>query len=122
MVAGEPPYDPSLIGRIGGVRLAWEDVRGRYPHITHYRLYRIDPDEPEDPELIGQALLDPTYTDTAYDGTRSFAYAVVPAFVDSSGVEVQGVSLDHSMIMHLRPDAARFLKRNMGVGHIRWMK
>lgn len=120
--AGAPPYDSSLIGQIGGVRLAWEDVRGRYPHITHYRLYRMDPDKPENVELVGEMITENTYTDTAYDGTRSLAYAVVPAFVDSAGVEVQGVSLDHSTIMHVHPKSERFVRRNIGVGHIRWMK
>lgn len=120
--AGEPPYDPSLIGVIGGVKLAWQDIRGEYPHITHYRVYRLDPDEPQKVVLIDEVMTKTEYTDSQYDGRRSYAYAVVPAFVDGAGTEVQGVSLDHAIIMGIEPRPEQFRRQNMGVGHIRWMK
>ena len=117
-----PPYDPALVGKIASVRLEWPDIRGKFPYVTHYRLYRMDTDEPQDFLPLGGMLTKPEYTDSEYDGTRSFAYAVVPAFVDSAGVETQGVSLDHSTIMNLRPKASRFVHKNMGVGHVHWMR
>jgi hypothetical protein len=119
--AGDPPFSPDLVGRIGGVRLLWKDVRGEFPQVTHYRVYRRDPDEPQEVKLLGGMLSDPWFVDNEYDGTRSFTYAVLPAFVDSSGVEVQGVSLDHSTILNLRPNPQKFLRQNAGVGHIRWI-
>ncbi len=122
LAAKGPPYDPNLIGQIAGVRLEWEEVRGRYAHATHYRLYRMDPDEPQEFFPIGGMLTECFYVDKAYDGTRSYAYGVVPAFVDSSGVEVQGVSLDYSTLIYLRPGQKQFLKQNSGVGHVRRLK
>lgn len=120
--ADGPPYDPGLIGEIAGVRLDWTDIRGEFPFVSHYRLYRMDPDQPQEFYPIGGMLTDPTYIDVDYDGRRSYAYAVIPAFVDSAGVETQGVSLDHSMIMHLQPRSEQFTHCNMGVGHVRRMK
>lgn len=116
--AGPPPFDPSLIGVIGGVKLAWEDIRQMHAHATHYRLYRLDPDHPEDHTMIGGVITENWFIDREYDGTRSYAYAVIPAFVDQSGTEVQGVSLDHSTIMNLRPHPSQFVTQNQGIGHI----
>lgn len=120
--AGPPPYDPGLIGRIAGVRFEWNDVRTLDNRVTHYRCYRLDPDHPQTMTLLSDKLTKTSFTDWQYDGTKSYAYAVVPAFVDQIGVEVQGVSLDHGMIMAIEPDASAFRFRNHGVGHIRWMK
>lgn len=120
--AGTPPYDPALIGKINAVKIDWSDVRTTDNGVTHYRLYRIDPDFPGDVELLAEITGATEYIDKEYDGTRSFTYAVVPAFVDQVGMEVQGVSLDQSMVMALEPREAQFSRRNFGVGHIRWMK
>lgn len=122
LAVGDPPYDASLIGKIGGVRLDWVDVRTVENGVTHYRCYRLDPDLPQEMKLLSDKLTDTTFTDWEYDGTRSYAYAVVPAFVDQIGMEVQGVSLDHGMVMAIEPRVDAFRYRNHGVGHVRWMK
>jgi hypothetical protein len=119
---GPAPYDPGLIGKIAGVRFSWDEVRSRENGVTHYRCYRLDPDEPQNLILLSDKITETSFTDWGYDGTRSFAYAIVPAFVDQIGMEVQGVSLDHGMIMALEPKADVFKFRNHGVGHVRWMK
>lgn len=116
---GPPPYSPDLIGRIAGVRLVWEDVRQMDNRVTHYRLYRMDPDDITHIDLIEDRLTTNQFTDSTYDGTRSFAYAVVPAFIDQSGAEVQGVSLDHSQVLAIQPRAEQFIRRNFGVGHVK---
>ncbi len=120
--AGPPPYDPSLIGKIHGVKLEWSEIRDSANGVTHYRLYRIDPDFPSEVELLAEVSGAPEYIDQDYDGTRSYTYAVVPAFVDQVGMEVQGVSLDQAMVMAIEPRESQFTRRNFGVGHIRWMK
>lgn len=119
---GPAPYDPVLIGKIAGVRFTWDDVRTAENGVTHYRCYRLDPDVPHEMKLLSDKITETSFTDWEYDGTRSFAYAIVPSFVDQIGMEVQGVSLDHGMIMALEPSADAFKFRNHGVGHVRWMK
>ncbi len=119
---GPPPYDPALIGRIAGVRLRWADVRATDNRVTHYLLYRMDTDRPEKKfSLVSGQLTEPVFVDRDYDGRVSFSYAVVPAFVDQVGMEVQGVSLDHSVLMAIEPRAEQFRRRNQGVGHIHRM-
>lgn len=108
-----------MIGRIAGVHLTWEDVRTEDNRVTHYRLYRLDTDDFSRADLIADRLLVNEYTDRRYNGRRSYTYAVVPAFVDQSGAEVQGVSLDHSEVMAIVPRPEQFIRPNFGVGHLR---
>lgn len=103
------------------MRLAWNDCKTANNGVAHYRLYRMDTDYPDAVQLIGDRLASNEHVDWDYDGTRSYAYAVVPAFVDSAGVEIQGVSLDFAEVTHMRPDKSRFQKANHGVGHLRRM-
>ncbi|WP_425098579.1 hypothetical protein [Tropicibacter sp. S64] len=113
-----PPYIVGDFSAIAGVRLSWPDIRADHPEVSYYLLYRLDPDFPKDFQFLARVTGN-VYTDTAYSGRRSFAYAVVPAFRDQTGMEVQGVSLDHAMVMALEPDTGAFDKRNHGVGHVR---
>lgn len=119
---GPLPFSPALIGKIAGAHMTWEDIRSEKNKATHYRLYRINTDDVTRVDLIGERLQVNEYTDWQYDGTRSYAYAVVPAFIDHSGAEVQGVSLDHSKIMAIKPRPEQFAHRNFGVGHVRKLK
>lgn len=119
LLVADDPYDSSLIGQIGGVRLAWREASDASGRTRHYNLYRIDPDNPVDAELLAPGLTETTFVDTDYDGTHSYAYSVVPAFADSTGTEVQGVSLDIAEVMSLVPHEHQLSHRNHGVGHLR---
>jgi len=105
--------------RIGGVRLIWGDERTPTNRVTHYRLYRMDPDHAElGMSLIGGQITGTEYVDRDYDGSKSFAYAVVPATRDNLGLEIQGVGLNTTEILHIAPSPQRFSARNQGVGHL----
>lgn len=115
-----PPYVVDDFSIISGVKISWQDVRPFHSDVKYYVIYRMDPDFPKDFKFLARVKGN-TYVDSDYNGRRSLAYAVVPAFIDQTGMEVQGVSLDHAMVMALEPEKSAFKNRNHGVGHVRYI-